>query len=127
MKTPPNERDGKFTYPDGRKRGQHVGNGKRASVSICCSTRSNEWSLMLVFSTRKLTTALTALAMAFGFATTAISQARTTEPLAAEQLLARSREGVRGTYIVSFGLFGPESVFASEAEKAAQILRARLQ
>jgi len=89
--------------------------------------RSNELSLMLVFSTRKLTTALTALAMAFGFATTAISQARITEPLAAEQLLARSREGVRETYIVSFGLFGPESVFASEAEKAAQILRARLQ
>src|SRR5215207_813622 len=89
--------------------------------------RSNEWSLMLVFSTRKLTTALTALAMAFGFATPAISQARITEPLAAEQLLARSREGVRETYIVSFGLFGPESVFASEAEKAAQILRARLQ
>src|SRR5829696_6196834 len=90
--------------------------------------RSNEWSLMLVFSTRKLTTALVALAMAFGFATTAISQARITEPLATEQLLARSREGVREeTYIVSFGLFGPESVFASEAEKAAKILRARLQ
>jgi len=35
--------------------------------------------------------------------------------------------GTRPLYIIAFGLFGPESVFASEAEKAGQILRARLQ
>ena len=52
---------------------------------------------------------------------------QTVEPAAAELPFARSRDGVRETYIVSFGLFGPESVFASEAQKAAQILRARLQ
>ena len=40
---------------------------------------------------------------------------------------ARSRDGIRELYILAFGLFGPESVFASEATKAGQILRARLQ
>jgi hypothetical protein len=79
------------------------------------------------FFMRTLTGAITALLMVAGLATPAIPQARTSEASTAELPLARSREGVRKTYIVSFGLFGPESVFASEAEKAAQILRARLQ
>ena len=34
---------------------------------------------------------------------------------------------IRELYIIAFGLFGPESVFASEATKAGQILRTRLQ
>jgi len=68
-----------------------------------------------------------AVAIAVGLATSALPQARTVEPAAAELPFARSRDGIRETYIVSFGLFGPESVFASEAEKAAQLLRARLQ
>jgi hypothetical protein len=38
----------------------------------------------------------------------------------------RSQPGVREAYIVSFGLFGGESVFESEARGAAQILSARL-
>lgn len=45
----------------------------------------------------------------------------------AEPPFARSRDGVRELYTIAFGLFGPESVFASEATKAGQILRARLQ
>jgi len=49
------------------------------------------------------------------------------EPSAAELAFARSREGIREFYIISFGLFGPESVFASEATKAGEILRGRLQ
>jgi hypothetical protein len=62
-----------------------------------------------------------------GVATSAVPRGSTVEPAAAELPFARSRDGVRETYIVSFGLFGAESVFASEAQKAAQILRARLQ
>jgi hypothetical protein len=38
----------------------------------------------------------------------------------------RSQPGVREAYIVSFGLFGGESVFESEARGAAQILSERL-
>jgi hypothetical protein len=38
----------------------------------------------------------------------------------------RSEPGVREAYIVSFGLFGGESVFESEARGAAQILAKRL-
>ena len=38
----------------------------------------------------------------------------------------RSQPGVRETYIVSFGLFGGESVFESEARGAAQILSEKL-
>jgi hypothetical protein len=76
---------------------------------------------------RNLTSALLTLFFAVGLATSAIPQARTAEPSPAELRFARSREGIREVYIISFGLFGPESVFASEAEKAAQILRARLQ
>jgi hypothetical protein len=79
------------------------------------------------FFMRTLTGAITALLMVAGLATPAIPQARTSEPSAAELPFARSRDGIRETYIVSFGLFGPESVFASEAEKAAEILQARLQ
>jgi hypothetical protein len=37
-----------------------------------------------------------------------------------------SEPGVREAYIVSFGLFGGESVFESEARGAAQILAKRL-
>jgi hypothetical protein len=75
----------------------------------------------------KLTTALTALVMAVGLATSASPQGTRWDTSAAELPFARSRDGVREKYIVSFGLFGPESVFASEADKAAQILQARLQ
>jgi len=82
---------------------------------------------MKIFSIGRLTSLLMAVAIAVGLATSAVPQARTVEPAAAELPFARSRDSVRETYIVSFGLFGPESVFASEAEKAAQILRARLQ
>src|SRR5215207_8000624 len=38
----------------------------------------------------------------------------------------RSEPGVREAYILSFGLFGGESVFESEARGAAQILSERL-
>jgi hypothetical protein len=38
----------------------------------------------------------------------------------------RSQPGIREAYIVSFGLFGGESVFESEAKGAAQILGERL-
>src|SRR3954470_11363540 len=75
----------------------------------------------------RLISLLTVVAIAVGVATSAVPRGSTVEPAAAELRFARSRDGVRETYIVSFGLFGPESVFASEAQKAAQILRARLQ
>src|SRR5829696_7040337 len=75
----------------------------------------------------RLISLLTVVAIAVGVATSAVPRGSTVEPAAAELPFARSRDGVRETYIVSFGLFGPESVFASEAQKAAQILRARLQ
>ena len=38
----------------------------------------------------------------------------------------RSEPGVREAYIVSFGLFGGESVFESEARGAAKVLAERL-
>jgi hypothetical protein len=79
------------------------------------------------FFIRTLTGAITALVMVAELATPAIPQARTSEPSAAELPFARNRDGIRETYTLSLGLFGPESVFASEAEKAAEILRARLQ
>lgn len=51
-------------------------------------------------------------------------------PSAAASLTApgftRSQPGVREAYIVSFGLFGGQSVFESEARGAAQILSERL-
>jgi hypothetical protein len=78
-------------------------------------------------SLRNVMSALIAFLFAVGLAPSAIPQAKTSQPLAAELPFARSRNGIREVYIISFGLFGPESVFASEAEKAAQILRARLQ
>jgi Peptidase C13 family len=43
---------------------------------------------------------------------------------AAEQAVPGAQHGVSEARIVSFGLFGPESVFESEARKAAQILSA---
>ncbi len=82
---------------------------------------------MQIFSIGRLTSLLMAAAIAVGFATSAVPRGRTVEVAAAELGFAGSRAGVRETYIVSFGLFGPESVFASEAQKAAQILQARLQ
>src|SRR5215213_1748390 len=78
-------------------------------------------------SLRNVMSALIALLSAVGLASSAIPQAKMPQPSAAELPFARSRDGIREVYIISFGLFGPESVFASEAEKAAQILRARLQ
>jgi hypothetical protein len=82
---------------------------------------------MRVLSSRNFASALITFMVAAGVATSAVSQGRTSETSTAEVPFARSRDGNRELYIVSFGLFGPESVFASEAEKAAQILRERLQ
>ena len=96
-------------------------------MAIRCVLREGNDGPRSKFFMRTLTGAITALVMVAGFATPAIPQARTSEPSAAELPFARSRDGIRETYILSFGLFGPESVFASEAEKAAEILRARLQ
>ena len=79
------------------------------------------------FPSRNVASALITFLFAAGFATSAVPQGRTLEPSAAEAPFARSRVGTREIYIISFGLFGPQSVFASEAEKAAQILRQRLQ
>src|SRR5215208_126229 len=39
--------------------------------------------------------------------------------------LAPQRPGVADTYILSFGLWGPQSVFESEAKGAARVLEAR--
>ena len=75
---------------------------------------------------RSFTTALITLFLAVGLATSAISQARTPDASGAEPPFAHSRDGIRELYIIAFGLFGPESVFASEATKAGEILRARL-
>jgi hypothetical protein len=80
-----------------------------------------------ICSLRSFTTALITLFLAVGIATSAISQARTSDTSGAEPPFAHSREGIRELYIIAFGLFGPESVFASEATKAGEILRARLQ
>src|SRR4051812_44364359 len=82
---------------------------------------------MRICSLRSFTTALITLFLAVGLATSAISQARTSDASGAEPPFTRSREGIRELYIIAFGLFGPESVFASEATKAGQILRTRLQ
>src|SRR5215212_8133715 len=40
--------------------------------------------------------------------------------------LAPQRPGVADTYILSFGLWGPQSVFESEAKGAARVLEASL-
>src|SRR5215216_1558887 len=82
---------------------------------------------MLICSLRSFTTALITLFLGVGLATSAISQARTSDASGAEPPFAHSRQGIRELYIIAFGLFGPESVFASEATKAGQILRAQLQ
>src|SRR5215204_5259873 len=82
---------------------------------------------MRICSLRSFTTALITLFLTVGLAPSAVPQARMAEPSAAELAFARSREGIREFYIISFGLFGPESVFASEATKAGEILRGRLQ
>src|SRR5215211_3775369 len=76
---------------------------------------------------RRFPTALMIFLLVAGLATSAVSQARTPDASGAEPPFARSREGIREFYIISFGLFGPESVFASEATKAGEILRGRLQ
>src|SRR5215203_5419734 len=72
---------------------------------------------MRIWSPRSFATALITLVVAVGVATSAV----------AEPPFARSRDGIRELYIIAFGLFGPESVFASEATKAGQILLARIQ
>jgi hypothetical protein len=82
---------------------------------------------MRICSFRSFTTGLITLFLTVGIATSAIPQARTSDASAAAPPFARSRDGVRELYIIAFGLFGPESVFASEATKAGEILRARLQ
>jgi len=82
---------------------------------------------MQIWFLRRFPTALITLLLAVGLATSALSQARTPDASGAEPPFARSRDGIRELYIIAFGLFGPESVFASEATKAGQILRARLQ
>src|SRR5215207_9422405 len=82
---------------------------------------------MRIRTLRIFTSAVITLFVAAGLATSAVSQPRTFEGAGAQLPFARSRDGIRDIYIISFGLFGPESVFASEAEKAAQILRERLQ
>src|SRR5215211_5588090 len=76
---------------------------------------------------RRFPTALMIFLLVAGLATSAVSQARTPDASGAEPPFARSRDGIRELYIIAFGLFGPESVFASEATKAGEILRARLQ
>ena len=40
------------------------------------------------------------------------------------QAIPSPRQGLSDAYIVSFGLFGPESVFESEARGAARVLQA---
>ena len=82
---------------------------------------------MRICSLRSFTTALISLFVAVGLATSAVAQAGTSAASSAEPLFTRSRDSVRELYIIAFGLFGPESVFASEAEKAATVLRERLQ
>src|SRR5688500_14091224 len=67
---------------------------------------------------------ITAVAMAFLVAAAGFAQGATSVGPAAP--FGRSRDGIPKTYIVSFGLFGPESVFESEAKQAAQILGTRL-
>ena len=81
---------------------------------------------MRIWFLRRFPTALITLLLAVGPATS-LSQARTPDASGAERPFARSRDRIRELYIIAFGLFGPESVFASEATKAGQILRARLQ
>ena len=82
---------------------------------------------MRIWFLRRFPTALITLLLAVGPATSALSQARTPDASGAERPFARSRDRIGELYIIAFGLFGPESVFASEATKAGQILRTRLQ
>ena len=82
---------------------------------------------MQICSLRSFTTALITLFVTLGLATSAVSQARTPDASGAEPPFARSRDGIRELYIIAFGLFGPESVFGSEAEKAGADPAARLQ
>src|SRR5215204_5272221 len=95
--------------------------------SCLCSRSPLHRGAMLICSLRSFTTALITLFLGVGLATSAISQARTSDASGAEPPFAHSREGIRELYIIAFGLFGPESVFASEATKAGEIMRARLQ
>jgi hypothetical protein len=73
---------------------------------------------------------LAALSATFGFNPHAgAREARPAPPVAtqaSEFRFAPSQPGVRETYIVSFGLFGGQSVFESEARGAAEILSQRL-
>ena len=89
-----------------------------AIVGSCLCSRSRlHRGAMRICSLRSFTTALITLFLGVGLATSAISQARTSDASGAEPPFAHSREGIRELYIVAFGLFGPESVFASEAKR----------
>jgi hypothetical protein len=66
---------------------------------------------------------LVGLSLALGFAPEAVAQAaRRADPFG----LAPQRPGQTDVYILSFGLWGPQSVFESEAKGAARILEAQL-
>jgi hypothetical protein len=56
----------------------------------------------------------------------ALAQTPSATPTSTKTSFTRSQPGVREAYIVSFGLYGGESVFESEARGAAQILSKRL-
>src|SRR5829696_5688510 len=56
---------------------------------------------MQIDSIGRLTRLLMAVAIAVGLATSALPQAKPVEPAAAELPFARSRDGIRETYIVS--------------------------
>ncbi len=72
---------------------------------------------------RHLAHGLVALILATGSPTMAARSASSTDAAAA---LAPQRPGVTDAYILSFGLWGPQSVFESEAKGAAEVLESRL-
>ena len=71
---------------------------------------------MRIWFLRRFPTALITLLLAVGLATSAVSQARTPDASGAEPP-SRALGMAFANSIIAFGLFGPESVFASEAEE----------
>jgi hypothetical protein len=82
------------------------------------------------FLRKALRRSVATVSVVFGLVWSVVAlEAPSTSPSSTKQAafhFTRSQPGVREAYIVSFGLFGGESVFESEARGAAQILSDRL-
>jgi Peptidase C13 family len=102
----------------------------RVEAAAYCRISPKHFSVAGAVIRLKVLRTAAALGLVFGLAWPALaldtpspSPTLTTQPASR---FTRSEPGVREAYIVSFGLFGGDSVFESEARGAAQILSERL-